>query len=697
MNTVSKEVMAKIDAQYVRNMDWLKITAPALVPELEQQTTRSVNINVDDNGQIIFRISSPEFGSAAFAQQELWQAASVRIDEMAGAQRSAWQLMPDNELKSFLEQGATSASFLDEDVLLREYGEAYFSSLHRRLHEAYRFGRGEKPYTLTPQFGEDFIPAIVVIGAVEGWQLEKMVERWNVRHLILVDTYPAGMKLSLCFTDFPKLAERFAREGRRLTLLMDPNLQALARKIADELQEYWPPHFLHGLVWFNGIHVKGDLAELNRHFDACVRSANEGWGFFEDELAALRHTHFNLEQGLPVCHEARPLPPGCTAIICGAGPSLDETIEFIKANRANAVVFSCGSALRVLYKAGIVPDFQIETERMASLIDFKRHEAPPEFLKQLRVIAPSLVYPEISNIFGEVWLLAKASDISGRTFLGGLPLFHTGPSVTNCALNLCMAFGFSDIVLCGMDCGWLDDGQQHASDAVYDHDIEVSLTKTGQVLKAVSSYLTDTGLTAKGNFRDTVSTDPVLDQVRMAAERVIAVTKGVRVFNTADGARIEGAFPCRVDALHLTPSPLTNEQIVSAMYSGFRPVAADRLAQCEPLPSQCLKAFINDIRARIPADVTSRKALLWLMTELRVDRAPSDPSRWIGWAFISGSLAIFLHYLHIDVASLEDDAAAAAVVKQGHALLLEMLNTAERVGEHWQTWPTSHRPVFEHY
>lgn len=692
-SVVAQAVLAEIEAQYARNMEWLKLASPMLVQELENPSSYSISINVDDSGQISVRITSPEGGMAEYTQQELWQAASERLRELASPQRPVWTLMSGPELAGFLDEGRVK-EFLNEDILIRDYGEAYFCGVYQRLFETYRTVRGDVPYVLRPQFGKDLIPIMVVVGAVEGWLIEQLVEQWNVRHLILVDTYPAGMKLSLCFTDFPALAQRFTREGRRLSLLMDPQPQKLARKIMDEVQAFWPPQFCHGLVSFAGIHLKQDLVELGSYFDQCVRSVNEGWGFIEDELASLRHTHFNLKQGVPVCHEVRRLPPGCTAIICGAGPSLDEAIEFIKRNRENAMVFSCSSALRKLYNAGIVPDFHMELERTSLTLDVLRSQVPSECLKQLRIISPALMYPEVASHCGELLLIAKLKDAGSRALLNNFPQFPAvGPTVTNCALNLCVEFGFSEIVLCGVDYGWLEGGSQHAGDTIYDDSAELILAKSGQTLKVEDSYQGWVGLTVKGNFRDTVRTDPVLDNARLTAEGLIALSRGVRVINTADGARIEGAAPCRANELKLEPGKLTNQHIVDWMKSGFKPVPSAMIEQREHVPSQSLNALIRNIRARIPAKLESRKAWLGCLVDLRLDLPPGDPELFTGWVLISGSLSMFLFYLQIAVCSLEDEAAAAVVAEQGRVLLLEMLDIAEKIGENWQQWPATHHPV----
>ncbi|MCH7935515.1 MAG: DUF115 domain-containing protein [Proteobacteria bacterium] len=56
----------------------------------------------------------------------------------------------------------------------------------------------------------------------------------------------------------------------------------------------------------------------------------------------------------------RPSP----AFIVGGGPSLDDGLVVIKENEGNAVIISCGSALRRLILNGITPDFRIELENL---------------------------------------------------------------------------------------------------------------------------------------------------------------------------------------------------------------------------------------------------------------------------------------------------------------------------------------------
>ena len=50
---------------------------------------------------------------------------------------------------------------------------------------------------------------------------------------------------------------------------------------------------------------------------------------------------------------------GQTALIAGAGPSLNDNIEHIQANRNNFIIFCVNKALKYLLQNGIIPDFVV--------------------------------------------------------------------------------------------------------------------------------------------------------------------------------------------------------------------------------------------------------------------------------------------------------------------------------------------------
>ena len=69
--------------------------------------------------------------------------------------------------------------------------------------------------------------------------------------------------------------------------------------------------------------------------------------------------------------------------IIANGPSLDDSIDVIAANKDRAILISCGSAISALHKVGIKPDIHVETERTKIVYDFLVNLNDPEYLQDI--------------------------------------------------------------------------------------------------------------------------------------------------------------------------------------------------------------------------------------------------------------------------------------------------------------------------
>ena len=60
--------------------------------------------------------------------------------------------------------------------------------------------------------------------------------------------------------------------------------------------------------------------------------------------------------------------------ICASGPSLSESIDWLKENQNKVVLIACGSSLPVLIDNGITPDFQLVIERDKYMFEVHRQD-----------------------------------------------------------------------------------------------------------------------------------------------------------------------------------------------------------------------------------------------------------------------------------------------------------------------------------
>lgn len=114
----------------------------------------------------------------------------------------------------------------------------------------------------------------------------------------------------------------------------------------------------------------------------------QGWVFFDDGIMALAHFLESIKLGVPIIKKNVPLDvdiANTPVFIIGNGPSLDQSIEMIKAQQDKAIIISCGSALSALYNYGIDIDFHCEQERIFAVAEKIDYYTPKEYLKKTNV------------------------------------------------------------------------------------------------------------------------------------------------------------------------------------------------------------------------------------------------------------------------------------------------------------------------
>ncbi|MDC2888297.1 motility associated factor glycosyltransferase family protein [Psychrosphaera algicola] len=249
-----------------------------------------------------------------------------------------------------------------------------------------------------------------------------------------------------------------------------------------------------------------------------------------------------LPENLKVNEELRP-----RVFVCGSGPSIDDAIDFIKNSQEKAVVVSCGTALKVFHKAGIVPDFHIEVERTKGVKEFLDTIDDPEYFSKITLIAMQNVMSTVVEKFGQTLLYLKPND--GGTDLIRVThpknniahLFGSNPTVTNSAVAVCNYLDAKEVYLFGVDLGYKDPNQHHSKDSAYYNELK----------DKVNHKRFNSKKTAEANFGGTVFVNHVFDWARTSMEYALRrKTSRGDCFNCSDGAKIIGAEPLQIDDIN---------------------------------------------------------------------------------------------------------------------------------------------------
>ena len=257
---------------------------------------------------------------------------------------------------------------------------------------------------------------MLMLGIGLGYQVEELLRDHDVRHLCVVEPEPDVFFASLHTVEWGPLLEHFSGPGHSLELIVGEDEERCYR----QLEEY--------LWWIGGYHVfrpfvfehlvSGKLAaSFAGFFQRLMPRMTGQLGYFDDERFGLAHTVANGAAGVPVMASRAGHPRGGDArvdkpaFIVANGPSLDDALDTLRRHRDRVVLFSCGTALGSLRKAGLKPDFHVEMERSRPVVEWLTGSTEPNFRDGISLLALNTVHPEVFRLFGRAGMALKPNDL----------------------------------------------------------------------------------------------------------------------------------------------------------------------------------------------------------------------------------------------------------------------------------------------
>lgn len=218
-------------------------------------------------------------------------------------------------------------------------------------------------------------------------------------------------------------------------------------------------------------------------------------------------------------------------VLVGAGPSLDESIDFLKKIKDKAIIVASNSPFRKLINAGIEPHLVVTADPMApTLAGFENlnyeHAVP--------MACPFSAYPEIVSRFsGRILTWSTFNPIVDyvKDTLGkkeGTKILEKG-TVSGCVLDISKLLGCKRVYFVGQDMCVRDDGRYYSDDTSYsDSGAHYASSNKGQRLP--------------GNTQEKVLVEGRLFVYLKTFEQFIKESPDVEYINLCrTGVRIEGA------------------------------------------------------------------------------------------------------------------------------------------------------------
>ena len=217
-------------------------------------------------------------------------------------------------------------------------------------------------------------------------------------------------------------------------------------------------------------------------------------------------------------------------ILIGAGPSLDESIDFLKEVQDKAIIVASNSPYRKLINNGIKPHLVVTADPLSpTLAGFENVS-----IEGVPLACPFSAYPEIVRRFSGrtlSWctynpIVDVVKQRTGRK--PGTPILEQG-TVSGCVLDLSRLFGCKKVLLIGQDMAVMDDGRYYSDDTAYsDTGAHFSHSNKGQRLP--------------GNTQEKVTVEGRLFVYLKTFEQFILGNPNIEYRNLArTGVKINGA------------------------------------------------------------------------------------------------------------------------------------------------------------
>lgn len=476
---------------------------------------------------------------------------------------------------------------------------------------------------------------LFVLGLGLGLQLEALLEKTSAKMIVIIEPNIDFLFFSACVLDWEPIFNRAVGENyadiRFITQPPDPGAIASSMKA---LIRTTTPAAWDGALFYR--HYSNQLlGDVMRIFNGeMLATSLLGLGFFEDELCMVRQTKANL------CAEDRQLMPAnpqgvidVPVIIVGNAPSLDQSLDYIKANADGAIIVSCGSALPVLLENGIRPDFQIVLERGPFQFESCSRARDIAGLQGITLIASTTVMPDVVDLFDEVIFYLRPCLSSTPLFArsGDEVLSYTDPMAANAAFNFVLVAGFTEIYLVGVDMGSRRPDVDHSKNYVVPPGRD-------PVLKLDQKF--------PGNFGGEIYSEGVFAWSKEIMEHTVDRTgPGRKFFNCSDGALIAGFMPKHVSTLKFGPLAFTRSVIKKNLFD--KSISYPAAEAEKRFGRQDLRSKVQDVIAECRVcverdwDNDPSLAIRRLMRLMRPEEFSCPPEM-----VLRGSLTLMLAGLH---------------------------------------------------
>lgn len=491
---------------------------------------------------------------------------------------------------------------------------------HGRLHEISQelLRAGNFSSELPPRSAESGAPAegtriLFLAGLGLGPHVELLIDQLDPRYVLIVEPQPQLLYCASFTIPWRRLIGKMAAAGRDLMVISGGGGEATCQKAKAWLERVPAINFDRGrwVQHYDHPHFEQLKLVLAEH----VRMLNKAPGFFVDERRQLVHTLANLPRTHGILADRRPRSLDGDLILVGSGPSLDEALPLIERARDRAIIFSCGTGMTPLLRAGIIPDFHIELETSSGRYALASAVETPEVFRSTTLVSSNGYYPPSFDLFDRRLMFLRSGNFAAWMFRAlGMALTHGAPTVTNAAAALAHVLGFRRIFAFGVDLGYYDAAVQHSRKSLYFDEKRAAFHPSfahlpgGDVLR---SFYPTSEIEVADNEGGRILTNDIFYRSLRAFDAFIH-DEGAKFIHCGRGARIWGSEDRRIADLSEADFNTDRAGVLAGIAQRFRPVEAspEDLDQALRRERSFVTRFVSDIVRVARQPIGSREEFL---------------------------------------------------------------------------------------
>jgi len=364
--------------------------------------------------------------------------------------------------------------------------------------------------------------------------------------------------------------------------------------------------------------------------------------------------------------------------ICANGPSLDYSLDTIRAHQHEAVIFSCGSAIVPLLQNGIVPDFHFEIERTRFTTDWLVRFVKPEDLRKISFLTANIMHPGAFELFewaGMAYKQTEPGTVLSHLFVPGgheyAELKFCNPLVGNTASSYACMLGFREAYLFGTDNGYRKREHHHSKHSVY-------YDEDGNEKPQIAELVRAGEIQVDGNFGGEVYSTAFFNTGRFYLECLLKLYPRLQAYNTADGALIRGADPLAIDDVLLMRTNHTKAELLQHIKQQMFEVRSfDEEVYQDWLAIPAFESLCQDLIQYIDKEFTTRKDVsIALREQARYLFSHSHTKYRHLYFLLEGSITYAHSVLRLTLYSFADEAKSLEFVQKQLGIFIEYLQQA---------------------